>query len=65
MTDGASFIDLPDGRGKIYVPRKRSGTLAKHPCPDCFACQMCSDDRCDLCRQEKKSAAGKTPQKKR
>lgn len=22
----------------------------KHPCPDCAACQFCSDRRCDLCR---------------
>jgi len=21
----------------------------KHPCPDCFACQWCSDDRCRQC----------------
>lgn len=21
----------------------------KHPCPDCHACQWCSDDRCRLC----------------
>ena len=21
----------------------------KHPCPDCHACQFCSDDRCRLC----------------
>lgn len=21
----------------------------KHPCPDCKACQWCSDDRCRLC----------------
>jgi hypothetical protein len=21
----------------------------KHPCPDCYQCQWCSDDRCRLC----------------
>jgi hypothetical protein len=21
----------------------------KHPCPDCFHCQWCSDERCRLC----------------
>jgi hypothetical protein len=27
----------------------------KHPCPDCQCCQWCSDDRCRLCLQTKKS----------
>ncbi|HEY9072314.1 MAG TPA: hypothetical protein VIV61_18785 [Candidatus Ozemobacteraceae bacterium] len=26
----------------------------KHPCPDCFSCQFCSDARCTIC------LAGKT-----
>lgn len=26
----------------------------KHPCPDCRFCQWCSDDRCRICRGEKK-----------
>ncbi|HJV34737.1 hypothetical protein [Geomonas sp.] len=26
----------------------------KHPCPDCKFCQWCSDDRCRICRGEKK-----------
>jgi len=44
------FVDLPDGTGKVYVPEKKQGCRQKHPCPDCFSCQMCSDDRCDRCR---------------
>jgi hypothetical protein len=26
----------------------------KHLCPDCKFCQWCSDDRCRMCRVEKK-----------
>lgn len=44
------FIDLPDGQGKMFVPEKKKGAKEKHPCPDCFSCQMCSDDRCLQCR---------------
>ena len=44
-----AFKELTDGRGKIYLPVK-NGNKNKHPCPDCFACQGCSDDRCALCR---------------
>lgn len=43
------FVDLPDGTGKIYVPEKKQGTGQKHPCPDCFSCQLCSDERCQRC----------------
>jgi hypothetical protein len=44
-----SFVDLPDGTGKIYVPEKKQGGGQKHPCPDCFSCQLCSDERCQRC----------------
>lgn len=43
------FVDLPEGTGKVYVPEKKRGGEQKHPCPDCFSCQMCSDDRCQRC----------------
>lgn len=34
--------------GKIFRP---VGCGAKkHPCPDCFECQWCSDERCGACR---------------
>jgi len=32
------------------------GADKKHPCPDCRYCQWCSDDRCRMCRGEKKCA---------
>ncbi len=44
------FVDLPDGTGKVYVPEKKQGCRQKHSCPDCFSCQMCSDDRCRRCQ---------------
>ena len=37
--------------GKVYVPPLAAGR--KHHCPDCFSCQICSDDRCTVCRGEK------------
>ena len=43
------FVDLPDGTGKVYVPEKKQGGGQKHPCPDCFSCQLCSDERCQRC----------------
>ncbi|NWF56831.1 MAG: hypothetical protein HXY45_18760 [Syntrophaceae bacterium] len=36
-------------RGLIYCPR--AGGAKKHPCPDCYFCQFCSDSRCGLCRR--------------
>lgn len=45
-----AFIDLPNALGKLYIPEKTGNTPQKHPCPDCFSCQMCSDDRCLQCR---------------
>lgn len=35
--------------GKVFVPGQRSETRRKHPCRQCFFCQMCGDDRCALC----------------
>lgn len=31
----------------------------KLPCPDCNFCQWCSDDRCRMCRGEKKRSGRK------
>jgi hypothetical protein len=36
-------------KGKVYVP-ERCPEPKKHSCPDCFACQWCSDERCTMCR---------------
>lgn len=44
-----AFRNLPDNRGKIYLP-ETDQLSRKKPCSDCFACQWCSDERCLLCR---------------
>ncbi len=30
-------------------PEPCRSSLKKHPCPDCVACQFCSDTRCRTC----------------
>ena len=44
------FVKMPGVIGKVYVPEPIPGRTQKHPCPDCFACQQCSEDRCRVCR---------------
>jgi len=43
------FKKLPNNRGMIYEPDCNSDR-EKHPCPDCFSCQWCSNERCRVCR---------------
>jgi hypothetical protein len=43
------FKKLPNNRGMIYEPDYNSDR-EKHPCPDCFSCQWCSNERCRVCR---------------
>jgi hypothetical protein len=45
------FIKVPGLEGKVYVPLTDLRAHKKHPCKDCFSCQMCTDDRCKLCRE--------------
>ena len=40
---------VPGLTGKIFIPECRSEGKKKNPCPDCFACQQCSEDRCRVC----------------
>jgi hypothetical protein len=42
------FVSRPGLNGKVYVPEQLSGQK-KHNCNTCFACQVCGDDRCNLC----------------
>ncbi|HPR55913.1 MAG TPA: hypothetical protein PLV84_12350 [Deltaproteobacteria bacterium] len=42
------FIRMNGVEGLIYVPEDTGGAK-KYPCPDCYCCQWCSDNRCDLC----------------
>ncbi len=49
------FINIEGLAGKIFVPEDcRCGK--KHPCPDCFQCQFCSDERCELCLKSRRKA---------
>jgi len=34
------------------VPANCRNSQKKHPCPDCYFCQWCSEDRCRLCRKK-------------
>jgi len=40
---------VPGLKGKVFVPESRSKGKKKNPCPDCFACQQCSEERCRVC----------------
>jgi len=50
-----TFIKGKTIQGKIFIPDFKPDAVKKHPCHDCFACQMCSDDRCELCRAQQSS----------
>ena len=45
-----AFVKLPGAIGKLYIPETRTEQAPKHPCPDCFSCQWCTDERCRVCR---------------
>ncbi|MFC1886007.1 hypothetical protein ACFLZM_03000 [Thermodesulfobacteriota bacterium] len=47
-----AWIKIKGLEGLVYEPPPSD--LKKHNCKDCFSCQMCSNDRCAVCR-------GKTP----
>jgi len=44
------FVTVPGLKGKVYIPDDKPECSKKHPCRDCYSCQMCSDDRCEVCR---------------
>jgi hypothetical protein len=48
-----AFIRLPGVTGKVFVPEDSAMRPRKHDCSDCYSCQLCSDDRCSLCRAQK------------
>lgn len=56
------FIRMEGVQGLVYVPEP-DGKAKKHPCEDCFSCQMCSDNRCDLCLKAKARAGASSPVK--
>ncbi|KAF0118360.1 MAG: Uncharacterized protein FD151_2188 [bacterium] len=47
-----AFIEIPGLKGKMYVPDQKPGHTKKHDCKDCYSCQICSDNRCQLCLRQ-------------
>lgn len=47
------FVKISGLKGKVYVPEPQPVELKKHPCRDCFSCQMCADSRCSVCLNDK------------
>ena len=58
-----SFVSVPGLKGKVYVPEKPQEGLKKHPCKECYFCQFCSDDRCNVCLGSKKCECKEYDQK--
>jgi len=54
-----TFQKLPDNRGMIYVPECTSG-MKRNPCPDCFSCQWCGNERCRVCKGKQVKKKKKT-----
>lgn len=46
------FIKMPGVVGKVYVPEAAPDKAKKNTCKDCYFCQMCSDDRCRMCKND-------------
>jgi hypothetical protein len=47
-----AFVRMKGVEGLVYVPEDTGGSK-KHPCDDCYYCQWCSDNRCELCLKTK------------
>jgi len=48
------FITVSGIKGKIFIPDEHT-IIKKNPCKDCFYCQFCSDEKCNLCLKNKAS----------
>ena len=48
-TDAMAFCTVPGLAGRVFIPSHGATGERKHRCPDCFACQHCSQDRCRVC----------------
>lgn len=51
---------VPGLNGSVYVPESPPGRPRKHPCADCFSCQLCSDERCGVCREGREDCRQKS-----
>jgi len=45
-----AWVNVPGLAGKVYVPEDAGQVQKKHPCKECFSCQWCDDNRCQVCR---------------
>ena len=43
------YMHIRGVTGMVYTPDDVPNQLKKHPCPDCFSCQWCDDERCSVC----------------
>ncbi len=56
------FVEVKGLKGKVYIPEQVPFKPKKHNCRECFTCQLCSDDRCNVCLNKgknKKSSKGR------
>ena len=44
------FVEIPGFTGKYYNPEEKPENAKKYNCADCYCCQMCGDDRCQVCQ---------------
>ena len=44
-----AFVDAPGIKGQMYVPEASRDCVKKRECPDCVSCQICNDDKCEVC----------------
>ncbi len=50
ITEWQMAFERIDGfKGKLFIPDVQKNSEKKHPCKDCFSCQHCEDERCELC----------------
>jgi len=56
------FIRIPGLAGRVYQPDGAATGTRKHPCPDCYCCQVCGDERCAACRAGRDTEAEQTGQ---
>jgi hypothetical protein len=38
--------------GKIFIPDEENRAPQKHHCQNCYSCQWCEENRCNVCRCE-------------
>ncbi len=50
------FVSAPGLKGMVYVPKETARISKKYDCRECFACQLCAEERCALCRSQKDPA---------